>query len=460
MSEETEAKALVAGSIMAMAMVPISIKVAMHHAGFSEKEIENRSLQQKVRRKGSKAPPSTVSFTPSNESSSVSTFSHSQAASSITPTIRQDSMPSSSILVSSILPSSGSIHRQSRSRTRRANEDLLQSSQHLQTLLHLSQEPQAEGENGEDSKPPAKKKSRKSPVERQKTDAEACLLNKKQSDAFKLATSRYALSLTLEAGDPEKKSCETICDEVNAMKETSVSRRTVARAVREGRAGASPLKRGKVASIPKSDWTSLKDAYSTFIMLEQANKRNECTPKRLRRLVGQCLQAGGYFMGMEEITSRLKSQTAHIISAGKGDPQEFRRLVWTTFQNLNQWFATFHEIVVRLGFARERTAEDPPSPEVIFFEGQEDRIINFDESPVSIDNTSGERGGRPPTTFFSTSLPSAATAANKTGYTCTIICGSTAAGTPLPPHLQLKTAAQSADRERINIAIFEHVKRV
>jgi hypothetical protein len=226
MSEETEAKALVAGSIMAMAMVPISIKVAMHHAGFSEKEIENRSLQQKVRRKGSKAPPSTVSFTPSNESSSVSTFSHSQAASSITPTIRQDSMPSSSILVSSILPSSGSIHRQSRSRTRRANEDLLQSSQHLQTLLHLSQEPQAEGENGEDSKPPAKKKSRKSPVERQKTDAEACLLNKKQSDAFKLATSRYALSLTLEAGDPEKKSCETICDEVNAMKETSVSRRT------------------------------------------------------------------------------------------------------------------------------------------------------------------------------------------------------------------------------------------
>jgi hypothetical protein len=276
MSEETEAKAQVAGSIMAMAMVPISIKVAMHHAGFSQKEIEDRSLQQKVRRKGKTAPPSTVSFTPSNASSSVSTFSHSQSASSITPTIRQDRLPSSSILVSSILPSSGSIHRQSRSRTRRANEDLLQSSQHLQSLLQSSQQPQAEGEDGEDSKPPAKKKSRKSSVQRQKTDAEACLLNRNQSDAFKLATSRYAVSLTLKVGDPEKKSCQIICDEVNAMKDASVSKRTVSRAVREGRAGASPLKRGKVASIPKAEWTSLKDAYSTFIMLEQANKRSRC----------------------------------------------------------------------------------------------------------------------------------------------------------------------------------------
>jgi hypothetical protein len=122
---------------------------------------------------------------------------------------------------------------------------------------------------------------------------------------------------------------------------------------------------------------------------------------------------------------------------------------------------SFHEIVVRLGFARKRTKDElQDSPEVIFFPGQEDRIINFDASPVSIDNTSGEKGGRPPTTFSSTSLPAGATPANKTGYACTFIGGSTAAETPLPPHLQLKTAAKTADREQLNIAVLQHIKRV
>jgi hypothetical protein len=133
---------------------------------------------------------------------------------------------------------------------------------------------------------------------------------------------------------------------------------------------------------------------------------------------------------------------------------------------------------VRHGFARKRNDDDPEDGSE-----QEARIINFDKSPVSIDNTSGERGGqlpttyywtsrivkfdespvsidntsgessgRPPATFYSTSLPAGATAVNKSGFTCTIICGLTSDGTPIPPHLELKTAAKTADREQINIA--------
>jgi hypothetical protein len=162
---------------------------------------------------------------------------------------------------------------------------------------------------------------------------------------------------------------------------------------------------------------------------------------------------------MEEITSRLRSQTADVISAGKSNPQELRRLVRTIFQNLNTWFDSFHDIVVRLGFARKRTYTDPQDgSEVIFFPGQEERIINFAESPVSIGNTSDRSDGQSPTTFFSTSLPISAAATNKTGYICTVICGSTAAGTPLPPDIQLKPAVQTADREHINITAFSHVE--
>jgi DNA-binding transcriptional MerR regulator len=451
MSDDTEQKAQSAAIIMEAANVPISVKLAMQYAGFSLEEIEDRSMQQRVRRttdkNQKKVPPSIVCFAPSTASSSVSKMSHSQSGSSITssiprepvPSIRREPVPSSSILSSSVIDG----HRESRSRSKRITEDLLLSSQRLQAEIQTL-----------DSKPPAKKKSRKTSVQRQKTDAEACVMNKNQTAAFKLATAQVASSNRLKKGDPGKKSSRIICEEINAQRKTTVSHQTVRRYVRKGHINVSPQKRGKVGQIPKSDWNSLKDAYSTFIMLEQANKRDQCTPKKLQKLVGLCLWAGGYDLEMEGITGRLRTQTADLISAGKGNPREQRRLVWTTFQNLSTWFDTFHEIVVRLGFARKRSAEDPDgSPEVIFFEGQEERVINFDESPVSIDNTSGERGGRPPTTFYSTSLPAAATAANKTGYTCTVICGSTSKGTPLPPHIQLKTAANQEASETSGIVL-------
>jgi hypothetical protein len=172
------------------------------------------------------------------------------------------------------------------------------------------------------------------------------MMDKNQKEAFKLATVRYDLSLKLEPHDPEKKSAEVICKEVNALKNTTVAHRTVRRYVSYGRVNVSPSKRGRVGTIPKGQWSSLKDAYATFIMLEQANKRDECTAKKLRSLVASCLQAGGYDLEMVEITSRLKAQTADLISAGKGNPQELRRLIWTTFQNLSTWFDTFHDIVV------------------------------------------------------------------------------------------------------------------
>jgi hypothetical protein len=54
-------------------------------------------------------------------------------------------------------------------------------------------------------------------------------------------------------------------------------------------------------------------------------------------------------------------------------------------------------------------------------------------------------------TFFSPTIAGGGTSVNKSGYSFTVICGSTAAGEPLPPHFQLKTLAQSAEQERISV---------
>ena len=82
--------------------------------------------------------------------------------------------------------------------------------------------------------------------------------------------------------------------------------------------------------------------------------------------------------------------------------------------------------------------------ELYFFEGQLDRIINLDESEISTDGTSNIDGGRPATTYTSTdsSLPKGVEATNKSGYSATFIGGSTVAGSPLPPHFQLKSTAR------------------
>jgi hypothetical protein len=53
-----------------------------------------------------------------------------------------------------------------------------------------------------------------------------------------------------------------------------------------------------------------------------------------------------------------------------------------------------------------------------------------------------------------------ATAANKSGYTATIIFGSNAVGEPLPPHFQLKSIAQNVENQRMSTEWFKNVHSV
>jgi hypothetical protein len=89
-----------------------------------------------------------------------------------------------------------------------------------------------------------------------------------------------------------------------------------------------------------------------------------------------------------------------------------------------------------------------------------DRIGNVDETDGSLDDTTGQRGGRPPMTFLAPEVAGGGTAVNKSGYSATVICGSTASGDPFPPHFQLKTLAQTVVGQRLSINWFAHAKDV
>ena len=96
-----------------------------------------------------------------------------------------------------------------------------------------------------------------------------------------------------------------------------------------------------------------------------------------------------------------------------------------------------------LGFAHR--TEDK---EIVISEEQLKRILNIDESCLSMDGSTGRRGGRPTAVFYSPMLAQPGRPTSKSGLTTTLITGSTAAGEAIPPHFQFSTKAKQDDGKK------------
>ena len=96
------------------------------------------------------------------------------------------------------------------------------------------------------------------------------------------------------------------------------------------------------------------------------------------------------------------------------------------YRNINMWFETVKHFLTDKGFVREKTYEDRlVLGELVYFEFKSNRILNIDESEVSIDGTSRLSGGLPLTTLSSADgdSPKGATISNKNVYSATLIGG-------------------------------------
>ncbi len=70
-------------------------------------------------------------------------------------------------------------------------------------------------------------------------------------------------------------------------------------------------------------------------------------------------------------------------------------------------------------------------------------ILNFNETCLSLDGSSINRGGRPAVSYHDPPLPHAGMSTSKTSQTTTMITGGNAWGETLPPHFQFMTSAQT-----------------
>lgn len=311
---------------------------------------------------------------------------------------------------------------------------------------------------------PSKKKSQ---VKHRRTSKELQRYNSKRANekeqdkkAMKRATQLVVANKKLPKNHPDKKSIAGIVDVVNQQLNSNINDRTVSRYVRKGMIGISPLKQGPVGDFSKTIYSALKGAYNTYLKLEQAESKKQSTTKAMSKLVNAVVNTAGHSKSREDLTRKLKKDTANQFTIAKANMMEQRRILWTTSYNLDVWFDSWKAVLIELGFGREKAPGDDCVGEVFFFPGQLNRIGNIDETDGSIDDTTGQRGGCPAMTLLSSEISGGATAANKTGYSATIICGSNAAGEPFPPHFQLKSMAQDPKDQRLSIDWFSNCKNV
>ena len=268
--------------------------------------------------------------------------------------------------------------------------------------------------------------------------------------AHKAATALYARERTKKEQTGEGMSAQEVRNTILKDYDWCPSVRTIQRYKEMNLAGCSPMKMGPEGKVPKFIFDTLCSAFSSMININQINGRDvDNVRKELAVRVSNC-------MGIETVECslpllrRLMAATAIDLLASKSETAEDRRIKWTTYDNLKTWFGNWSADLVELGFAEVKADGD-----VVIPEAQLNRIINMDETCLSLDGSNGNRGGRPEVTFYNPNLPRTGRATSKSGKTTTMITGSTAAGEALPPHFQFQTAAQSDDTMRLRNEMIE-----
>ena len=75
--------------------------------------------------------------------------------------------------------------------------------------------------------------------------------------------------------------------------------------------------------------------------------------------------------------------------------EDRRTIRWTSFKNLDLWFNSWETFLVEFGFTNHNV-----NGELVFEDGALCRILNMDETCISLDGRDGYRGGRPAVTYY------------------------------------------------------------
>ena len=203
------------------------------------------------------------------------------------------------------------------------------------------------------------------------------------------------------------------------------------------------MKAGSPGLLPKWAFESLCIAFESFISINQVNANCHANAKK-----NLSSRVNGAAAREEVKGNKLLNQIVWYksinLNAAKLHSMEARRIQWTTAKNLTMWFNNWSHDLVELGFATKLNDDG----DINIPEEQLGRIINFDETCLSMDG-SGNRGGQPEVVFYNPLLPQTGRATSKSSLTTTMITGSNALGEAIPPHFQFQTSAILTETQRV-----------
>ena len=127
---------------------------------------------------------------------------------------------------------------------------------------------------------------------------------------------------------------------------------------------------------------------------------------------------------------RVMKSMIVLLNANVSPTVKERRVRWTTYTNLNAWFDNFRAFLIEFDFAGVGDNGEPT-----FTEAQLRRIMNVDETEISLDVSNSRAGGRPAMSFHDPHLPLTSRSTEKSSLAWTGILGSSAAGECVPPHV-------------------------
>ncbi len=119
---------------------------------------------------------------------------------------------------------------------------------------------------------------------------------------------------------------------------------------------------------------------------------------------------------------------------------------WTMFHNLSSWLDSWEEFLIKHGFATKTR-----DGEAYIMHDQLHRIINIDETSISLDGgkgEKGEKGGQKSQVLFDPTKPKPGSTTNKYSCAATLVVVLNGIRKALPPHIQLTTGASTNEEKR------------
>lgn len=279
-------------------------------------------------------------------------------------------------------------------------------------------------ENLNPAKKPMNKRSKALSKNSRRTSKQlnAYLAEKNEADSLKKKAYQWAVRQVL---DKTVKTASEAARRATELFDITVLPDTIRKLVKKDQDTIS--RSGPKGKFTEEEMGVLEVAVLSYVSLSQANCAKEKTCADLSDLIKSVVEKAAEGRQLQDTRAfwrRLQGRLASNISLDSESLIELRRQIWTTYGNLNAWYDGWEKFIVDKGFATKEA-----DGTVTFSEQQKRRIINLDETKMSLDGSDGGIGGRPANVIVVKNAFRAGTATNKTSISSTLMCGSNSAGT-------------------------------